>query len=430
MEILIAIIFLFIGFVVGYLLNATMNKTQIEAIKTLSDTELKTQIYAVKEQSEKQIADMRSMYEKQIESEREYAKAMLQETKESIRQEMHNTAAEQLAQKQRSLQENNRLQIDALLRPLKEQFVEFKRSVDESKTQSEVNKTEIRSTFENAINLFRKEQEMAVRSLTEQTSRIGADAENLTKALKGENKTQGDWGEMILESMLERSGLRRDEQYFIQENVKDEAGNSYRPDVIVRFPEGKSVIIDSKVSLTAYTEAAATDDENLQNRFMRDHVTSIRRHVDELAAKDYSTLVSGGIGYVLMFVPNEASYIAAMKYDNTLSKYAYDKKIIIISPSNLLMALQLAYNLWQTDKQNKNVAKIVKSANDLYDKVAGFSETFEDIESKITALQKSFATAKGRLYDGTGNIMKRVEDLKALGVNPKKQIKGLENTEN
>ena len=329
----------------------------------------------------------------QMENERLFAEKLRAESDqqwaqklESLKQEMHRmtieqqkAAAEQLAAKQSALQENNRLQMDELLKPIKEQFADFKKSVEESKTQNEVNKKELQSTFEATMKLFQQEQQQAVTSLKEQTSKIGSDAANLTKALKGDSKMQGDWGEMVLETILENSGLRKDEEFFIQENTKDENGKNFRPDVIVRFPEGRSVVIDSKVSLTAYTDALAAETDEERERLMKSHALSVRKHIDELAEKDYSKLVEDAIGFVLMFIPNETSYIAAMKQQPDLSRYAYQKKIIIISPSNLLMALQLAYNLWQYDRQNKNVEKIVKTAADLYDKVVSFEDTFTSI---------------------------------------------------
>ena len=381
-----------------------------------------------------------SSLKEQMTSERQYAAKLRAESDqqwaqklENLKQEMHRmtieqqrVAAEQLAAKQSALQENNRLQMDELLKPIKEQFADFKKSVEESKTQNEVNKKELQNTFEATMKLFQQEQQQAVSSLKEQTSKIGSDAANLTKALKGDSKMQGDWGEMVLETILENSGLRKDEEFFIQENTKDENGKNFRPDVIVRFPEGRSVVIDSKVSLTAYTDALAAGNDEERERLMKAHALSVRKHIDELAEKDYSKLVDDAIGFVLMFIPNETSYIAAMKQQPDLSRYAYQKKIIIISPSNLLMALQLAYNLWQYDRQNKNVEKIVKTAADLYDKVATFEDTFLGIGDLITRLSGTFDKARKQLYDGTGNVMRRVESLKGLGVTPKKQIKSLE----
>ena len=403
---------------------------------------------------ERQIDELK----KQLETEREYAKRMLDQADdnlqranqnldrerqhaedlrkesdqrweqklESLKKDMQNTAAKELAAKQEELQRANRTQMDDLLRPIKEQFTDFKRAVNESKTQNEVNKTELQKAFENTMKLFQQQQQQTVDSLKQQTERIGEDAANLSRALKGESKTQGDWGEMVLETLLENSGLQRDEEFFVQESVKSEDGATFRPDVVVRFPEGRSVVIDSKVSLTAYADAVATDDEHERDRLLAEHAKSVRRHVDELSAKSYDKLVEDAIGFVLMFVPNENSYIAAMKQQPDLSRYAYQKRIIIISPSNLLMALQLAYNLWQYDRQSKNVEKIVKTAADLYDKVAGFTETFTDLEGQLQRLARNFEQARGQLFDGKGNVLRRIDGLRALGVTPKKRIKGLE----
>ena len=465
MEIIIGIIVgAVIGCIIGKLLTAKSageEKAQLLAnyqVKVSENEQLLKQMEQVRLQaeSEKQAlkdnqeiilmnershhaTEMQNLKE-QMASERQYAAQMRQENDrqwaekmEALRQEMQRmtaeqqkAAAEQLAAKQSALQENNRLQMDELLKPIKEQFADFKKSVEDSKTQNEVNKKELQSTFEATMKLFQQEQQQAVTSLKEQTSKIGSDAANLTKALKGDSKLQGDWGEMVLETILENSGLRKDEEFFIQENTKDENGKNFRPDVIVRFPEGRSVVIDSKVSLTAYTDALAADNDADRDRLMKAHALSVRKHIDELAEKDYSKLVDDAIGFVLMFIPNETSYIAAMKQQPELSRYAYQKKIIIISPSNLLMALQLAYNLWQYDRQNKNVEKIVKTAADLYDKVAGFEETFTNIGDVLSRLSTTYDKAKKQLYEGSGNVMRRVESLKSLGVTPKKQIKSLE----
>ena len=428
MEIAIGLILgLAIGFFVGKLMAAKSagdEKTQLVAkaqVLAANAENLKLQMQSERQYAAKLREESDRQWEQKIES--------LKQEMQRMTAEQQKAAAEQLAAKQRALQENNRLQMDELLKPIKEQFADFKRSVEESKTMNEVSKKELQHSFEATMKLFQQEQQQAVANLKEQTSKIGSDAANLTKALKGDSKMQGDWGEMVLETILENSGLRKDEEFFIQENTKDENGKNFRPDVIVRFPEGRSVVIDSKVSLTAYTDALAAEDEAERERLMKNHAQSVRKHIDELAEKDYGKLVDDAIGFVLMFIPNETSYIAAMKQQPDLSRYAYQKKIIIISPSNLLMALQLAYNLWQYDRQNKNVEKIVKTAADLYDKVAGFEDTFTGIGDLITRLTSTFDKAKKQLYDGSGNVMRRVESLKALGVTPKKQIKALEDME-
>lgn len=430
MEIVFALIII-VAVAIGFVL---FNNTKAGYERQIG--ELKKQLETEREYTKRMLdqADANLQRANQnLERERQHAEQMRKESDlrweeklDSLKNNMQNTAAKELAAKQEELQRTNRMQMDDLLKPIKEQFNDFKRTVDESKTQNEVNKTELQKAFESTMKLFQQQQQQTVDSLKLQTERIGEDAANLSRALKGESKTQGDWGEMVLETLLENSGLQRDEEFFVQETVKSEDGASFRPDVVVKFPEGRSVVIDSKVSLKAYADAVAAEDEREREQLLAEHAKSVRRHVDELSAKSYDKLVKDAIGFVLMFVPNENSYIAAMKQQPDLSRYAYQKRIIIISPSNLLMALQLAYNLWQYDRQSKNVEKIVKTAADLYDKVAGFAETFTDLEAQLQRLARNFEQARGQLFDGKGNVLKRIEGLRALGVTPKKRIKGLE----
>ena len=430
MEIVFALIII-VAVAIGFVL---FNNTKAGYERQIG--ELKKQLETEREYTKRMLdqADANLQRANQnLERERQHAEQMRKESDlrweeklDSLKNNMQNTAAKELAAKQEELQRTNRIQMDDLLKPIKEQFNDFKRAVEESKTQNEVNKTELQKAFESTMKLFQQQQQQTVDSLKLQTERIGEDAANLSRALKGESKTQGDWGEMVLETLLENSGLQRDEEFFVQETVKSEDGASFRPDVVVKFPEGRSVVIDSKVSLKAYADAVAAEDERERDQLLVEHAKSVRRHVDELSAKSYDKLVKDAIGFVLMFVPNENSYIAAMKQQPDLSRYAYQKRIIIISPSNLLMALQLAYNLWQYDRQSKNVEKIVKTAADLYDKVAGFAETFTDLEAQLQRLARNFEQARGQLFDGKGNVLKRIEGLRALGVTPKKRIKGLE----
>ena len=327
-----------IGLIIGLVVGIVIGKL----VAAKASGEEKAQLIAKTQVLEANLENLKA----QMANERQYAAKLREESNqqwvqklEGLKLEMQRmtaeqqkVAAEQLAVKQTALQENNRLQMDELLKPIKEQFADFKKSVEESRMSNEVSKKELQNTFEATMKLFQQEQQQTVNNLKEQTMKIGSDAANLTKALKGDSKMQGDWGEMVLETILENSGLRKDEEFFIQENTKDENGKNFRPDVIVRFPEGRSVIIDSKVSLTAYTDALAAEDDADRERLMKAHAQSVRKHIDELAEKDYSKLVDDAIGFVLMFIPNETSYIAAMKQQPELSRYAYQKKIIIISP--------------------------------------------------------------------------------------------------
>ena len=382
-------------------------------------------IAAVRDEASRQLSDMKERLnqerthfdELRLQSDRQW-----NEKFETMRQQLAKQSAQQLIDRQKELQETNRSQFDALMQPIREQFAAFRKSIDDSRTQSEVNKHSIEKTFLDTMKLFQQQQDAAVRNLTEQTERIGSDAANLTRALKGESKTQGDWGEMILLRILEDSGLRRGEEFLVQENVKDASGSNFRPDVIVRFPEGTSVVIDSKVSLSAYAEAVAASDPQQREHLLDEHVRSIRRHIDELAAKNYADLVKGSVGYVLMFVPNESSYIAAMKRQPSLSFDAYKKHVIILSPTNLMMTLHLTYNLWQVNRQNRNVEEIVRRAADLYDKVVGFQEDFNAVENALQRLSKVYSDARRKLYDGPGNILRRTETLRQLGVTPHKSL--------
>ncbi len=381
-------------------------------------------------ETEKRLQDERDIAAKRLQEERVHADNLRREADdqwnkklEALKNEISRITLEQLAKKQDALQDQNRSQMGELLQPIREKFAEFEKSVNESKTQNAVQKEDLKKSFESMMKLFEQQQNQAVNSLKEQTDKIGNDAANLTKALKGDSKMQGDWGEMVLETILENSGLVRDEHFFVQDNVKDEDGKNFRPDVVVRFPEGRSVVIDSKVSLTAYADAMTADAEEIRTQRMAAHVQSVVKHIDELAAKKYDELVENAIGYVLLFIPNEAAYSAALKARPQLSQEAYKKKIIIISPSNLLMTLQLAYNLWQYDKQTKNVEKIVQSASGLYDKVALFQDSFEKIGSQIQTLSATFESAKGQLSEGKGNVLTRVEKFKELGITPKKQLR-------
>lgn len=435
------IIGLLIGLLIGKLMSVKANGTVKTLTERLEQTiqRHKSEMQVLQESHEKE----KTLLREQSESGLRHAEQLRQESDkqwkdrlEAMKLEMQRliaeqqrAAAEQLAAGQSALQENNKAQMSELLQPVKEQFAAFRKSVEENKTASEVNKNEIKGAFTNALDLFRQEQQQTVAALREETSKIGTDAANLTRALKGDTKLQGNWGEMVLERLLERSGLRKDEEYLVQNSAKGETGNVLRPDVIVRLPGNRNIIVDSKVSLTAYSAAVAAEKEEERKRYLKEHVQSLKKHVDELAGKNYDKAVQGAVGYVLMFVPVEPCLITAIESDPSLYNYAYDKKIIIISPTSLLMTLQLAYHLWQNDRQSKNVENVMRVAADLYDKAAVFQKTFTEIGDKINALAKMYETAQGQFCQGNGNLIRRVEKLKSLGVTPNKQLKTGDDTE-
>jgi Uncharacterized protein conserved in bacteria len=374
-----------------------------EREKDLLEANHQTTIAGIKEAFETEKSGMRESREllsQNYEKTCEQMEKQWKEKNELLKAEFQVLANEVLEAKQNNLRTANKEQLESLLNPLKERMHNFENAVKSSQISGAENKASL---------------EKAIEEMMKRTQEIGKDAVNLTKALKGNSKVQGDWGEMILESILEKSGLRKDEEYTIQESITVD-GERVRPDVIVHFPEKRSVVIDSKVSLTAYVDYMNSMDDEERTASLKRHIKSIRDHMDELSNRDYTKFVEQSVGYVLMFIPNEASYILAVQNDANLAVDAYSKKIVIISPTNLMMALQLAYNLWQSEKQTKNVQEIVKQSGLLYDKVAGFANTFIEIGDQIEKTRKTYDKAQGQLSEGSGNILRRVENLKKLGI--------------
>ena len=467
-----AILYLIIGLILGALvvyllkkndvakatgeLQASLNsqkeqfaneKSTIEQRLAIALSQLETE---KKNSEERLIAERKSANERfnlaqrnadeKLKAEHEHSESLRQEQQrqheeatKAVREEVLNLAMKMLSDSKQQLTAENKEKIDAMLSPLREQLDSFNRNVTASTKEGTANKTEIKTAFEDAMKKLHDEQvqtvknmqelqDRTVRELREQTEKIGDDAASLTKALKGDSKMQGDWGEMILDKTLEDCGLEKDKQYFLQQNFKDKDGNNFRPDAIVEFPNQERAIIDSKVSLTAYQDAIRTDDEAERDRLMKEHAKSVRKHIDELSDVNYDKIVPGCIGYVLMFIPYESGYAAALKTDPSILQYAYRKHIIMLSPSNLLMALQLTHTMWQNYRMNKNVEEILRQSNDLYDKFCGFAETFVKIGADIDKLRKDYDSSRGQLSEGKGNVIRRLDNLKALGITPKKQI--------
>ena len=422
MEYALALLALILGVLIGWVSrnrNISALKAELTEQKSLREAEIKIN-QSAREHAAQTLEDERRRFaEIKNESDRQWELKF-----DSIKKELQKMVADQINASGDALRRSNRESIDMIFRPVKEQFEGLKKSVDDSRTQNEVSKKEMQEKFDATLRLFIQQQDSAVKQLRDETSRIGNDAVNLANALKTNTKKQGNWGEMVLETMLENSGLQENIHFFKQPNYKDKNGNDFRPDVVVRFPEGRNLIVDSKVSLTAYAESFETDDENRREELLRSHLDSVWRHIDELSRKDYPRIVDNSIDYVLMFIPNESSYIAAVKMDGDLLHKAMEKKVIVISPNNLMMALHLAFMLWQNDAQIKNVENIVKRARQLYEKVYNFQASFTDIGKKIDALQSTFKTASSQAFTGPGNVLRQCEMLREMGVSvdPKKQL--------
>lgn len=261
-----------------------------------------------------------------------------------------------------------------------------------------------------------------ISTLENRAKTLGREAEDLAKALKGNTKLQGNWGEAVLANLLSASGLTEGRDYTLQQRTEGEAGNVLIPDVVVHLPEQRNVIIDSKVSLKAYTEYVAADDRLTQEQLLKEHVRSVRAHIKELSAKKYDKVVAGSIGYVLMFIPGEGAYMAAVNADPLLTTDAYRSHVILINPTNLLMALQLAYNLWQSELQSRSVNEIIASAEKLYQKFTTFSRNFLKLGNSIAQLQRTYDEAQGQLSRGRGNIVSQLEGWKKKGLTPSTKI--------
>ncbi|MCK6144378.1 DNA recombination protein RmuC [Prevotella intermedia] len=425
-------LYFFLGLFLGALLVFLWTRSQVAATAQKLSADLavaKSQL----ETAQKNTADS-------VNAEREHSQKLLSEmqkqmetSKKLMQEEMRTMAAQMLSESREHLNAADKERLDALLKPLHERIEAFNQNVTAATKEGASNKTEIKTTFEETIKLLqevqtstvksiREDNERAIRELRQQTERIGNDAASLTQALKGDSKMQGDWGEMILETTLESCGLTKNEQFFLQRSYQDAKGNSFRPDAVIDLPGGEHAVIDAKVSLTAYQAAVNATDATEQELFLKEHIKSIKKHVDELSAKNYETIVPNCIGYVLMFIPYESGYAAAIKTDPSILQYAYRKHIILLSPSNLLMALQLTRTMWQNYRMNKNVDEILHASNDLYDKFVSFGETFLKIGTGIQRLQSDYEKAHSQLSEGKGNIVRRLENMKSLGITPKKEL--------
>ena len=297
--------------------------------------------------------------------------------------------------------------IENILKPFKENLTEFKQKVDNIHTEDTTQRASLQAEIK------------FISTLNQQLSQ---EAKNLTTALKGDSKTQGDWGEFILEHILENTGLTKGREYLVQETYKDELGKSKRPDIILKLPKQRDIIIDSKVSLNAYSRYISCEDANEKEKQLSEHILSIKNHIMDLSRKDYQNIPElHTLDFVMMFIPIEPAFMTAVQHNQQLWEFAYSKRIFLISPTNLIVALKMVDQLWQKEKQQLNASKISERGRLLYDQFARFVENMIAIEKKIDDLSTTHSAAMNQLKTGKGNLIGQALKLKKLGVTPNKK---------
>lgn len=349
--------------------------------------------------------------EAELDSERKQALGRIEslnEAKEALTSQFKNLANEILEDKSKRFAEQNVASLDALLKPLQTKLSEFKEQVNTSYGNEARERFALKSEIERLANL---------------NLRMSDETRSLTQALKGDSKVQGNWGELVLESILESSGLRKGEEYLVQDSHTQTDGSRLQPDVVVKLPEGRSLVVDSKVSITAYARHAETSDPIIAEQELAAHIQSLRQHIQGLSGKNYSSLYGvGSVDFVLMFVPIEPAFLLALKTAPNLYQEALAKNIVLVCPSTLMATLRTVAHLWRQDHQNRNALEIAKQCGTLYDKFVGFVDDLEKLGQRLDQAQTSYHDAFNKLKSGKGNLIRTAEKVRELGVKPSKSL--------
>ncbi|MCL1058206.1 DNA recombination protein RmuC [Shewanella gelidimarina] len=333
---------------------------------------------------------------------------LLEDTEIRLNAQFENLATKIFEARSEKLQTQNNQQLDSVLAPFKQQLEGFRVQVQTSYAHEQSQRSALKHQLD---------------SLTELNLKMSQDAINLTKALKGDNKQQGNWGEVILERVLQESGLREGHEYDTQAELKNDDGKRFKPDVIVHLPENKDVVIDAKMSLLAYERYFNSDDDVVRAQAIKEHIVSVRAHIKGLSHKDYQKLHGlTSLDYVLMFIPLEPAFLLALEHDPSLVNYALDSNIMLVSPTNLLVALRTIHNIWRYEYQNQNAQLIAKQAGKIYDKLCGFLEDMEKIGRSLESADKNYNNAMNKLASGKGNVIRQAHQMQLLGVETSKKV--------
>ena len=370
----------------------TADQQQLEAVRR--------ELLTLNSALEQKLVSQQSHYQEQI--------ALLADAKQTLSREFENLANRIFDEKQSKFSLQSKEALEATLSPLR-------RDIGESRKQAE-------SAYEKE-NAERNKLVGQISELQKQTMQVSADAVSLANALRGDNKAQGNWGEFILEKLLEDSGLTNGREYTTQVALKDESGKRRNPDVIVHLPEGRDIVIDAKVSLVDYERYFHAEDEESKQQCLRQHLSSLRAHIKGLSSKDYENLEGvNSLDFVLIFVPVESAFMLALDHDPEMMRDAYDRGIILVSPSTLMVTLRTIKNLWRYADQNRNAQLIADKAGGLYDQFVLYIESLDEVGKHIEKSQEAWETAHKRLSSGRGNLIRRTEELKKLGAKAKKSL--------
>ena len=415
MEILFLIIGLIIGAVAVWFISSFKFKgeaSRVEERSRILETDkssLQSELKNERDKSERLTSENSSLKSdySDLQTKLSEQKAEVEELQQKFTKEFENLANKIFEEKTTKFSEQSKSNLAEILNPLREKISEFQNKVEETNKDSISRTSALREQLQ---------------SLKDMNQQMSTDAKNLVKALKGDTKAQGDWGEIQLERILERSGLRKGEEYSIQESFTTEEGRK-RPDVIVNLPEEKKIIIDSKVSLVSYERLVSADDDEQRSMHIKSFIDSVKKHIKELSEKKYQSIFDhGSLDFVLMFIPIEPAFSLAIQYGENLYVDAYDKNIIIVSPSTLLATLRTIANIWKQEYQNKNVIEIAKQSGALYDKFVAFTEDLISVGNRLDQAKGSYVDAMKKLSEGSGNLVKRVEKIKQLGAKTSKSL--------